>query len=132
MASIASTSKTSLAKVKKSGSQADTSGALTPLPNREILDSDESGSSQGITNADSLNASNEIWLNADLEILQRKAGLLAGALRDFQTAGGIVVLQQVEYLPGRFGLDLLILASGTSIKTVQTDDGLDIIVTATR
>lgn len=49
------------------------------------------------TTATILPASRRTWTSAELEVLQSKIGLVAGALADFRTAGGIVVFKEVHY-----------------------------------
>jgi len=65
------------------------------------------------------------WTNAELEVLRSKVGLVAGAIADFQAAGGLVAVKNVEYDPGKFACKVYLSASGINLKVVSTSDGLD-------
>jgi hypothetical protein len=55
---------------------------------------------------------------------------VAGALADFQAAGGIVVTKQIEHSPDVFSVKVYLVADGLSIKVNKTSDGLDFDVVA--
>lgn len=65
------------------------------------------------------------WKSAALEELRSKAGLVAGALADFQTAGGLVVVKNIEFEPGKFAPKIYLVAEGLNIRIEKTADGLD-------
>jgi hypothetical protein len=64
-----------------------------------------------------------------LDELRTKAGLVAGALADFQAAGGLVAVKNVEYTsPSGSKLTatrLYLVAEGLSLVAVSTTDGID-------
>jgi hypothetical protein len=111
--------------------RADTSDVLTKSKLVAVSEQKELQNLSSNIAATTLNALPRIWQSAELEVLRRKAGLVAGALSDFQAAGGLVAVNEIEYLPGIFAVKLLIMASGSSIKCKKTTDGLDFDVTAT-
>lgn len=84
-----------------------------------------SGNSSQSTTADTPNGSRKIWTSAELAELRSKAGLVAGALADFQAANGLVVVKNIEYEPGKFSLKIYLVADGLSITKINTPDGLD-------
>lgn len=65
----------------------------------------------------------------DWDELRLKAGLVAGALADFQAAGGLVAVKNVEYTsPSGSKLTatrLILVAEGASLSLQMTADGLD-------
>jgi hypothetical protein len=67
-----------------------------------------------------------------LEELAEKASILAGALADFQAAGGLVSVKDIEYKTpsGRTftATKLYLVAEGVSLKVQKTADGLDFII----
>ena len=109
------------------GSQADTSEDLTKsLPSVNMAGSASKSSPAGIT-ASTPNASRSTWTNAALEELQSKAGIVAGAIADFQTVGGLVAVKNVEYKPGEFAVRVILFAKGLDVKYIDTDDGADLV-----
>jgi hypothetical protein len=60
-----------------------------------------------------------------LEELCLKIGLVAGALADFQSAGGLALVKNIEYEPGIFASKVLLVAEGLNIRAQKTEDGLD-------
>jgi hypothetical protein len=64
-----------------------------------------------------------------LDELRTKAGLVAGALADFQAAGGLVAVKNVEYTaPSGSKLTatrLYLVAEGLNLVAVNTADGID-------
>jgi hypothetical protein len=72
--------------------------------------------------------------SAELGNLQSKAGLVAGALADFQVAGGIVVSKEVAYKApsGRVytAIKLYLIVKDAAILKRDSDDGLDFYLVA--
>lgn len=67
----------------------------------------------------------------ELTVLKSKIGLVAGALADFQSAGGTVVRQEFTYnLPsGSYkAFKFLVAVKEFDLVAVQTDDGIDLTV----
>jgi hypothetical protein len=113
-------------KTKKGqGSKVDTSGDSTKSGLVAVMGKGVSMSLSRDTSATISNASKKTWTSAELVELRLKAGLVAGALADFQTAGGVVVVKNVEYEPGKFFPKLYLVAEGLNIKLESTPDGLD-------
>lgn len=112
-----------------SASQAATSGASTKSEPKGSMPLGASKNSSETTTATMQNGSPKTWTNAELEVLRLKAGLVAGALADWQTAKGIVVVKEIEYvLPSgsrMTALKIYLVAEGMSLKAVHTADGLD-------
>jgi len=77
------------------------------------------------TTATISNASKKTWTSAELEELRSKAGLVAGALADFQAAHGVVVVKNVEYEKDQFFPKFYLVADGLNIRVTHTADGLD-------
>ena len=77
------------------------------------------------TSATISNASKKTWTSAELAELRSKAGLVAGALADFQAAGGVVVTKNVEYEKDQFFPKFYLVAEGMNIRVAHTADGLD-------
>lgn len=89
------------------------------------MENGESTSSPIATTATTLDASGKTWTNAELEELRLKAGLVAGALADFQSARGLVIVKNIEYEPGKFAVKMYLVAEGLNIRAQKTPDGLD-------
>lgn len=72
--------------------------------------------------------------SAKLRGLQSKIGLVAGALADFQSAGGLVVKKKLEYTTpsgSKFSaIKLLLIVENANLVAVQTEDGLEFEVVA--
>src|ERR1041385_7405430 len=81
----------------ESESKAATSDGSTKSKLVAVTERNESTSSQPNTTATMPNASKKTWTSVELAELQSKAGLVAGALSDFQDAKGIVVATNVPY-----------------------------------
>ena len=116
-----------------SGSKADILDASTKSVPAADTASSESTSSSPITTADTPNGSSKTWTSAELAALESKAGLVAGALADFQAAGGLVAVKNIEYKTpsGTFtATRLLLVADGANLKVRSTADGLDFQVEA--
>ena len=86
-------------------------------------------SSPSTTTATTLRGSRKIWKNAALVELRSKAGLVAGALADFQAANGLVVVKETTYTSpsGRVckALKLFLIVEDIDLVAVKTADGLD-------
>jgi hypothetical protein len=110
---------------KESELRADTSDASTKSELVAATESGASTSSSPNTTATMLSDSKKTWTNAELAELRLKAGLVAGALADFQAAHGLVVVKNVEYEKGKFYPKVYLVAEGLNIKVTHTADGLD-------
>ena len=81
------------------------------------------------TTATTLSGSKKTLKNVDLQELRSKAGLVAGALADFQAAGGLVVTKNIEYtLPSGetfSAVKIYLVAENSHLKVSKTVDGLD-------
>lgn len=110
---------------KEPESPVDTSGGSTK--SRLVADTASSASlsSSAGTTATMPNGSKKTWTSAALAELRSRAGLVAGALADFQTAGGLVVVKNVEYEPGRFSVKLYLVAENLNVQVRTTADGVD-------
>lgn len=110
-------------------SKAATSGASTRSGLVADMAKNESTSSQPNTTATTRKGSKKIWKNADLAELRSKAGLVAGALADFQTAKGLVAVKETTYTApsGRVckALKLFLIVEDADLVAVKTADGLD-------
>src|SRR5262245_57331291 len=64
-----------------------------------VADSESSASSNlsSVTNADTQSDSIKTWTSAELEELRSRIGLVAGALSDFQAAGGLVAVKTISH-----------------------------------
>ena len=95
---------------------------------------EESTNSQPSTTATMPNDSKRTWTSAELAELGSKAGLVAGALRDFQDAKGIVVATNSPYTlaSGRrlVAVKLLLIVEDYNLVAEQTADGLDLHLVA--
>jgi hypothetical protein len=103
----------------------DTSGVSTKSGLVAVMGNGESMNLSAATSATISNASKKTWTSAELAELQSKAGLVAGALADFQAAGGVVVVKNVEYEKDKFFPKLYLVAEGLNITVAHTADGLD-------
>ena len=117
-------------KIKSgSESQADISDDLTMSGQVEVSDKSGSVNSSPATSADTPKGSPRTWTSAALEELRLRAGLVAGAFSDFQAAGGLVAVKNVETsLPSGSNLvavKVYLVAEGLSVKVMHTADGLD-------
>ena len=81
------------------------------------------------TSATMSNVSPKTLKKMDLEALGLKIGLVAGAIADFQQAGGLVVMTQEEYLTSSGGnnkaIKLLLLVRDVDLVAERTTDGVD-------
>ena len=110
---------------KERALQAGTSGGLTLPLGKASTDSAESPSLSKPTTATMLNASQKIWTNAALEVLRSKAGLVAGALADWQAAGGLVVVKNVKISETMSYPKIYLVADGLSIYIRHSVDGVE-------
>jgi flavin-binding protein dodecin len=117
-----------------SASKADTSGGLAKSSNSAAMPLGASGNSNSNTAATTLNGSRKTWKNSELVELQSKAGLVAGALADFQTAKGLIVREEITYTApsGRVckAVKLILLVQDVDLVAEKTADGLDFYLVA--
>jgi len=110
-------------------SPVDISGASTGSKPVAVTEKNESLSLSENMTATTQIDSPRIWTNAALEELRSKAGLVAGALADFQSAGGIVAVKTIETaLPSGstfMATKIYLVADGLSISIRKTPDGLE-------
>lgn len=121
---------------KESENPADISGDSMKSPKLESMPLGASGSSRKSTTATMRKGSKKIWKSAALLELRSKAGLVAGALADFQTAKGLIVRDEVTYTSpsGRAckGVKLILLVEDADIVAVKTANGLDFNIVAVK
>jgi hypothetical protein len=111
-------------------SPADTSDASIKSEVVAVTESDASKISSPATTATMSNGSKKTLTNAELVELRSKAGLVAGALRDFQDAKGLVAVKEVEHTPGVYAVKIYLVVDGASILKDKTADGLDFNIVA--
>lgn len=113
----------------ESESPVDTSDDSTlSAPLGSTAEPESETSLQSVTSATTQNVSTKTWKSAELEALKSKAGLVAGALSDFQTAGGLVAVETFEYkASGRTfsATKIYLVAENLSVSVEKTADGLD-------
>ena len=117
--------KTANASEKK----ADISDDLTKLPLSESMPLGASRSSSPATMpATTRIVASKTWKNAELQELKSKAGLVAGALADFQAAGGLIHTKpfELKYPSGsKFrGVKIMLFVSHADLVADKTADGL--------
>ena len=113
---------------KELESQADTLDASIKSQLVAATEGKELQNSSLNTTATMQNASPKIWSNAELTELKSKVGLVAGALADFQAAGGLVAVKQIPYQSNGINCTatkLILVADGLNLVAVETADGLD-------
>lgn len=115
---------------KENGKEKVTLDALPKSPRLENMVDSVSKSLPKSTTATMSTALQRTWTSAELEELQRKAGLVAGALADLQTAGCLVAVRRIEYAPNTHAVKLYFAASGIDFDVIQTSDGLDFSLVA--
>jgi hypothetical protein len=108
-----------------SGFPVDTSDDSTKSRLVAVTEPAASRTSSPATTATMSKGSKKTWTSAALVELRSKAGLVAGALADFQAAGGLVVVKNIEYEPGRFSPKIILVADGLNVRVEKTADGLD-------
>ena len=117
-----------------SESKAATSDASTKSKQVAVTEKNASKSSSETMTATTLKGSTKTWTSAELAVLESKAGPVAGALADFQTAGGIVAVKNIEYKTpsgSTFTATMLYLVvEGANLKVQKTADGLDFSLVA--
>jgi hypothetical protein len=117
-----------------SANQADTSGDSIKSVPSESMPQGESQNSSPTMAATTQSDSSGTLKSAELVNLQSKAGLVAGALADFQAAGGIVVSKEVAYkVPsGRIytAIKLYLIVRDAAILKRDSADGLDFYLVA--
>lgn len=108
---------------------ADTSGDSVKLQGSESMPLGASKSSPKPTNATTPKGSKKTLKNVALAGLRSKAGLVAGALADFQGAKGIIVREEIAYTApsGRVckAIKLILLVEDADLVAVVTKDGLE-------
>lgn len=117
--------KTESASAKK----ADTSEISGKSARLESMPLGASKSLSTNTTATTQKGSQRTWKTAELQELKSKIGLVAGALADFQSAGGLVVTKKQTYtVPSGStytAIKLFLIVQDVNIETVQTEDGLE-------
>jgi hypothetical protein len=117
----------------ESGSPVGTSGDSTKSRQKGNTARAGSRNSHETTNATTLRDSVKTWTSAELEELVSKASLVAGALADFQAAGGLVAVKNIEYKSPSgstfTATKLYLVAEGVNLKVYKTADGLDFDIT---
>jgi hypothetical protein len=113
----------------EAGSASSTSGDLTKPPSKANMPLGESRSlSSGIT-ATTQNDSQKTLTSAKLEELRSRIGLVAGALADWQTAGGLVAIKNMTgtLASGRTvkACRVVLAVDGYQLYVKMTPDGLD-------
>jgi hypothetical protein len=107
----------------------DISGDSPKLSNSEPMPLGVSPSSPSRTTATMLTASPKTYKNAELQALRLKIGLVAGALADFQSAGGMIVMDEVAYKKAsgseNKAIKLLLFIRDADIVAERTPDGID-------
>jgi len=121
---------------KESGKKVDTSAASKLLLRSESTGVGGLKSSKKTTTATMPKDSKKTWTSAELAALQSKAGLVAGAIADFQTAKGMIVRDEVTYTApsGRVckAIKLILIVEDMNLVAVKTDDGLDFNLVAVK
>jgi hypothetical protein len=119
---------------KESAPASNTSGDLTKLPHSESMPPGASANSSKTTTATMPKGTQKTLTNAKLRELRSKAGIVAGALADFQTAGGIVAVKRERYSLADgmefYAMKIGLIVIGANVVAVQTDDGLELDVVA--
>ena len=93
------------------------------------LENKESTSSSPSTSASTLKGSTKTWKSVELAELKLRAGLVAGALADFQGAKGVATTKEVTYLApsGRVckAIKIILIVEDADLVVEDTPDGLD-------
>ena len=107
----------------------DTLAASTKSKLVAVTAKEESTNSPGNTTATMPNGSKKIWTSAELAELGSKAGLVAGALADFQDAKGKISRREITYTApsGRVcrAIKLILLVEDVDLVAEPTADGLE-------
>lgn len=92
-------------------------------------ENNESMSSSPNTSASTPKSSTKTWKNAELAELKLRAGLVAGALADFQGAKGVVTTKEIVYTApsGRTckAIKVILIVENADLVVEDTPDGLD-------
>jgi len=115
-------------KENELGSKADTSEDSTRSKLVADMEKKELKNTSKTMTATIQNDSLKIWTNVELEKLRSKIGLVAGALADFQEAGGLVAVKPVETeFQGHIIITqkVMLVAEGLNLVAVETEDGID-------
>ncbi len=119
---------------KESASELNTSGVSKKSPHSESTPPVASVNLSETTTATTSNASQKTLTSAKLQELRSKAGIVAGALADFQTAGGIVAVRRQKYNLASgaeyYAIKIGLIVIGANVVAVQTEDGLELDVVA--
>lgn len=121
-------------KESVSGSQADTSGDSIKSPNSDSMPLGASKSFRQRITATTPSASPKTWKSAELSALQSKIGLVAGALADFQEAGGVIALTEIAYSSPSgsktMAVKMILLVPEINLVVADTTDGMDFSLVA--
>jgi hypothetical protein len=115
----------------KTGSESKVDTSDDSIKSRLVADSEskESTSSSPSTNASTPKGSIKTWKSAELAELKLRAGLVAGALSDFQGAKGVVTTKEVTYTApsGRTckAIKVILIVPDADLVAEDTPDGLD-------
>lgn len=113
----------------EAGSASSTLGDLTKQPSKGNMPLGASMSSSNGTTATTQTDSPETLKNARLEELRSRIGLVAGALADWQTAGGLVAIKNIKgtLASGRvvMACRITLAIDGAQLFVKMTPDGLD-------
>jgi len=113
----------------ESASKVDTSDGSIKSKLVAGSENSESTSSSPTTTAATPKGSTKTWTSAELAELKLRAGLVAGALADFQGAKGVVTNKEVTYTSpsGRTckALKIILIVEDADLVAVDTPDGLD-------
>lgn len=99
----------------------------------ESTERDESENSHKTMTATMQKGSQKTSKNVDYQVLKLKAGIVAGALADFQRAGGIVVSTKKEYERSGskyLAVKLFLVVENMNVVAVKTADGIDFDIVA--
>ena len=113
----------------ENASESGTSGGLGKQSPKESMPLGASTNLSKNTTATTLKGSRKTLTSAELEALQSKIGLVAGALADFQTAGGLVAVLEMptKLASGRMvrAVKILLVVNGAKIIKKRTADGVE-------
>lgn len=114
---------------KGSGSGSGTLAGLEKSQTKASMPLGESMSLSSGTTATTLNDSPVTLQSVKLEELRSRIGLVAGALSDWQTAGGLVAIKNMTatLASGRVvkAAKIILVADGAELSVKMTNDGLD-------
>ena len=111
-----------------SANPVDISDVSAQSVNSETMPLGEPKNSSVTTTATTRIVTSKIWKSAELLELESKAGLVAGALADFQAAGGLIHTKpfELKYPSGsKFkGVKIMLFANHADLVAEKTADGL--------